>query len=147
MGGAPAITQLFHLVRGDPQLGGRVLPTGRAQPAVPARAGLGMRGSPTRTRASLGVAPGPRRAPAITQLLHQTGGDPPSAGLALPMGQAQGVATGHTGLGTCDVTTHARAGLGVGVGLRGTPATTQLLHLEGVTPRLGGVLLPTGQAQ
>ena len=87
--GTPVITQLFHLVGVTPQLGGPVLPTGRAQPAVPARAGLGMRGSPTRTRASLGVAPGPRRAPAITQLFLQMGVTPQLAGMVLPTGQAQ----------------------------------------------------------
>ena len=71
----------------------------------------------------------------------QLGGLPPA------MGQAQWVATRHTGLDMCSGTTHAGAGAGVGAVRRTTPAITQLFHLVGGDPPSGGLVLPTGWAQ
>ena len=135
--GTPAITQLLHLVGVTPQLAGLVLPTGWAQWVVPARAGLCLCGSPTRERAGVWVAAGPRATPVITQLLPRGGGDPRLGGLAPPTGQARWVATGQTGLGMCSSPTRERACLGVGPGLGGTPLTTQLFHLDEGDPPLG----------
>ena len=111
LGGTPAITQLLLQVGGDPQSAEPALPTGWAQWVVPARAGLDVCGSHTRERAGARVGAGPRATPVITQLLPRGGGDPRLGGLAPPTGQARWIATGHTGLGMCGVTTHERAGV------------------------------------
>ena len=114
---------------------------------MPARTGLYLCGSLTRTWAGLGVGVGPRGTPITTQLLHVDGGDPQLGGLPPPTDRARWVATGRTGLDMCGVTTRERARARVRAGPRGTPVITQLFHLVGVTPQLGGPVLPTGQAQ
>ena len=143
----PVITQLLPRGGGDPRWAGLPPPTDRAQWVATARAGLGVCGGTTREGAGARGEAGPRGAPVIAQLLHQTGGDPQLAGLVLPMGQAQGVVPACAGLGMCSSHTRARAGVWVGPVLRGTPTTTQLLLQVGGDPRLGVLVLPAGQAQ
>ena len=130
-----------------PQSGGLAPAMGQAQWVVTARTGLGVCGGTARERACLGVGPGPRGAPAITQLLHLGGVTRPWAGLPLPAGQAPPAVTGHTGLGMCGSLTRKRAGARVAPVLGGAPAITQLFHLDEGDPPSAEPALPTGWAQ
>ena len=132
-----AITQLLPRVGVTRRGGGVLLPMGQARWVVTGRAGLCLCGGTARERAGVGVAPVLRGTPAITQLLHLVGVTPQLAGLVLPTGWAQWVVPARAGLCLCGSPTRERACLGVGPGPRGTPVTTQLLHLDGGDPPLG----------